>query len=117
MNDIHTAPPAYAQALTDVERPSVPVDPLADYVIRLKLINTRIKGLQAEADGIKAAIQDALGDAEVGTVHGLPVVTWSHHVRHAFDQTAFRKAEPGIHAAYLKATTVRRFTVIEENPE
>lgn len=106
-----------ALAVAPPERPATPVDSLADYLSRLKIIHTRIKDLQTEADGIKAAIQDALGDYEIGTVHGRPVVSWTHHVRHALDQKALKRAEPRLYEAYLKATTVRRFVVLEDQAD
>jgi predicted phage-related endonuclease len=95
----------------------VAVDPLADQLARLRALLARKRQIEAEADEIRAAIQDALGDYEIGTVHGLPAVTWTHHIRHAFDQTAFKKAEPELHAVYLKATPYRRFTVIEDTDD
>ena len=104
----------YGQEVADIV-PATPVDELADYITRLKILTTRIKTLQAEADGIKAAIQDALGDYEVGTVHGLPVVTWTHHTRHALDQKALREAQPDVYHRFVKASTVRRFTLAEES--
>ena len=96
------------------ERTAVAVDELADHVARLRLINSKIKALQAQGEEIKAAIQDLMGDHEVGTVHGRPAVTWTHHTRHAFDQTAFRAAEPDVYRAYLKTSAVRPFTLTEE---
>lgn len=113
MSENHSAPAVYAQALTDLDRPTVAVDSLADYLERLREVQARIRTLTGEADAIKAAIQDCLGDYEVGTVHGLPAVTWTHHTRHALDQAALKKNEPALYGAYLKASTVRRFTVIE----
>ncbi len=98
-------------------KPATAVDELADHVARLRQINARIRELSAEADEIKAGIQDALGDYEVGTVHGLPAVTWSRHTRHALDQKAFREACPDLYRHFLKASTVRRFTLNEETDE
>ncbi len=112
-------PPVAPPVVTEIAgppdmKPATAVDGLADHVARLRQIGARIKELSAEADQIKAAIQDALGDYEVGTVHGLPAVTWTRHTRHALDQKAFREACPELYRHFLKASTVRRFTLNEE---
>lgn len=99
------------------DRVPIAVDSLADYVARLRQVTTRIRELTIQADAIKAAIQDAMGEAEIGTVHGRAVVTWTQHVRHAFDQTAFKNTQPDVYATYLKATPYRRFTLIENEDD
>lgn len=101
----------------EADRVPIAVDTLADYIGRLRQVTTRIRELTLQADAIRATIQDALGDAEIGTVHGRAVVAWTQHVRHAFDQAAFKKTEPGVYAAYLKATPYRRFTLIENEDD
>jgi predicted phage-related endonuclease len=92
----------------------IAVDSLADYIQRLKILNGRIKDLSTEAEAIKAAIQDAMGDYELGTVHGLPAVTWTRHVRHALDQRALKEQAGDVYHAYLKATPYRRFNLVED---
>lgn len=111
-----TLPPAGSTlAGPDTDRVPVAVDALSDHIARLREVTIRIRELTTQADAIKAAIQDCMGDYEVGTVHGRPAVYWTQHVRHALDQKAFKDAEPDRYHAYLKATPYRRFTVVEED--
>lgn len=62
----------------------------------------------------KAAIQEALGDDEAGTVDGHTVVTWKGHKRTSLDSAALKKADPETYALYSKTTEVRRFEVVDE---
>jgi predicted phage-related endonuclease len=109
-------PPQLGGSTQNWPEAATPVDELADYITRLKIVQDRIRELTDEADAIKAAVQEALGDYEVGTVHGLPVVTWTHHIRHSLDQKALKTEAGEVYVRYLKATPVRRFTVLE-NPD
>lgn len=62
----------------------------------------------------KAAIQEALGDDDFGTVDGHIVVTWKAHKRTALDTAALKKADPETYALYSKTTEVRRFEVLDD---
>lgn len=97
--------------------PPVAVDDLDHLIARGDAVRERIAELKAEEEFIRAAIQDRLGDAEVGTVHGMPRVRWTHHIRHALDSTALKKAEPLTWARYAKTSTYRRFAIIETTGE
>lgn len=97
--------------------PPVAVDDLDHLITRSNDLRLRIAEMKAEDDAIRAAIQDRLGTSEIGTVHGLPRVRWTHHIRHALDATALKKTEPMTWARYAKTTTYRRFTLIDESGE
>lgn len=62
-------------------------------------------------DKAKAAVQDALGDADTGTLDGEIVVTWESHKRTAFDQKLFREAHPDLFEGFKTSSSVRRFEV------
>lgn len=94
--------------------PPVEVDDLDHLIARSNELRERIAELKAEEDEIRATIQDRLRESEVGTVHGMPRVRWTHHIRHALDATALKKAEPMTWARYAKTSTYRRFTIIDE---
>jgi predicted phage-related endonuclease len=59
-------------------------------------------------------IKDALGDAEVGTIGGEPVIRWSHVVSNRFDQKAAKALLTDDQvAACTKPSESRRFTIVE----
>ncbi len=101
----------------EADRVPVAVDSMSDHIERLRQITARIKELTVQADAIKAAIQDELGDYEIGTVHGRPAVYWTQHIRHALDQKALKDHEPHLYTAYLKASPYRRFVLVEEHDD
>lgn len=65
-------------------------------------------------DKAKAAVQDALGDADTGTLDDEIVVTWESHKRNAFDQKAFREAHPDLFEGFKTSSSVRRFEVVSK---
>lgn len=59
-------------------------------------------------------IEDALGDDEVGTIAGAPVVRWTHVVSRRFDTGKAKAllAPEQVDACTVESTT-RRFVVVE----
>ena len=59
-------------------------------------------------------IEDALGDDEVGTVDGAPVVRWTHVTSTRFDQKAAKALLTQTQLAKcMVASESRRFTLVE----
>jgi hypothetical protein len=56
---------------------------------------------------IQDAIKQALGDNEVGTVNGRPVVSYTYQDR--FNASAFKKQYPNMYEVYCRDVTERRF--------
>jgi hypothetical protein len=100
--------------LTDDQLSVAPLDELGPLLERLRALEDQIRIWQAEATDIKAALQERLGTAEVGTVGGKPQVTWKHHLRSALDTTLLKQQRPDLYAAFLRTTTVRRFVILGE---
>ena len=74
-------------------------------------IKDEIKGLEAEADGIAAALKQELGEHERGA-DGEYAVTWKSQTRSTFDRKAFQAARPDIDLKpWMRETTARVFTV------
>lgn len=88
----------------------VPIDPLHDHLQAYLNASRRIeewKEVQAEA---RAAIEAALGEAEVGTVAGRKAVTWSRAERTSLDTKRLQADLPAtVLAPYLRTTVVRTF--------
>lgn len=100
----------------DVPTTPVELDELSALLDRLRWIDEQVKKLAAEADELKAAIQDVLGDREVGAVGGRTAVTWFHHLRHTFDQKRFHAENPDVWERYLRVTPYRAFRVEDPRP-
>jgi hypothetical protein len=59
-------------------------------------------------------IKDALGDAEIGTIGGEPIVKWTHVTTNRFDQKAAKALLTDDQvAACTKPSESRRFTIVE----
>ena len=93
--------------------PPVDLTGMAGLITRLHWLEEVTRPLLAEAEEVKAAIQDALGASEVGQVQGRTAVTWRYHVRSALDQKALRTERPEIFNQYQITTAVRRFHLHE----
>lgn len=96
-------------------------DTAIDAVANWLEVYRRAAAKRAEADELmaeaRARIEDALGESEVGTVHGRAVVRWTHVTSRRFDQKA-AKILLGDRAddCYVESTS-RRFTLVEDDGE
>ena len=61
----------------------------------------------------RGKIEEALGDAEVGTVAGQPAVRWTHVHATRFDQKRAKAILGDEYASCLVDTASRRFTLVE----
>lgn len=73
-----------------------------------KARRAEIEEIEAAA---KAAVQDALGDNDTGTIDGDTVVVWKSHKRTQLDQAYLKKTFPQVHSECLITSEVRRFEV------
>ena len=109
-----THPDATREALAVVFPDHVPgltvgLDDMVDQLVRRSELKGLLKGAEAELDRIENEIRAALGDAEVGTVAGLPTLTYRTAERRVIKEAAVREAAPWL-AAQLE--TVTRFRVL-----
>ena len=70
---------------------------------------TELADVEAQA---KAAVQEALGDDDTGTLDGREVVYWRRHKRTALNQTLLAATYPEICESCKTTTEVRRFEVL-----
>ena len=66
--------------------------------------------LEAEINAIEAEIKQSMGEEET-LLAGAFKVIWKNVTSSRFDSTRFKKDHADLAAAYMKQTTVRRFTV------
>jgi predicted phage-related endonuclease len=91
---------------------AVSLDALQAQVELLKWAKARESEIAEVKANARAAIEDALGDNEVGTVNGEPVVTWKHYKRRSLAQKALKAALPEVAEQFMETTETRRFEVL-----
>ena len=92
----------------------VELDALANWVMHLKQLRADRADIDANIEQAENQIKDALGDAEVGTIGGEPVIRWSHVITNRFDQKAAKALLTDDQvAACTKPSESRRFTIVE----
>jgi predicted phage-related endonuclease len=92
----------------------VELDALANWVLHLKQLRADRAEIDQQIEMAEGQIKDALGDAEVGTIGGEPVIRWSHVVSNRFDQKAAKALLTNDQvAACTKPSESRRFTIVE----
>jgi predicted phage-related endonuclease len=92
----------------------IELDALANWVLHLKQLRADRAEIDQQIEMAENQIKDALGDAEVGTIGGEPVIRWSHVVSNRFDQKAAKALLTDEQvAACTKPSESRRFTIVE----
>jgi len=92
----------------------IELDALANWVLHLKQLRADRAEIDEQIEMAENQIKDALGDAEVGTIGGEPVIRWSHVVTNRFDQKAAKALLTDDQvAACTKPSESRRFTIVE----
>lgn len=74
-----------------------------------KAEEAKLKALVTEH---RAAIEEALGDDEQGTLDGEIVITWASHKKRQLDQSALREAHPELVEEYTNLVEARQFKVV-----
>jgi hypothetical protein len=92
----------------------VELDALANWVIHLKQLRQDRNMIDEQIELTEGHIKDALGDAEIGTIGGEPIVKWTHVITNRFDQKAAKALLTDDQvAACTKPSESRRFTIVE----
>ena len=92
----------------------VELDALVNWVVHLKQLRQDRAEIDEQIELAEGQIKDALGDAEVGTLNGEPIVKWTHVITNRFDQKAAKALLTDDQvAACTKPSESRRFTIVE----
>lgn len=108
------------EALDDLAREdepapaSVPLDHLAERWAMLRYASAKAKEWSDIAKEARADIEEALGDAETGTIDGKPVVRFYWRKTRRLNQAALKADHPEVIAAYTTPTEERRFEPVKE---
>lgn len=91
----------------------LPLD-VAGWLELYKKTQAEIKALEEKAGTAKEKIQEALGENEVGTLDGSPVVRWTKVTSTRLDMKKAREVlDPKILDFLSSESTSRRFTLVE----
>jgi predicted phage-related endonuclease len=91
----------------------LPLD-VAGWLELYKKTQTEIKALEEKVATAKEKIQEALGDSEIGTIDGAPVVRWTRVTTTRLDMKKAKEVlDPAILAFLSSESTSRRFTLVE----
>jgi predicted phage-related endonuclease len=63
-------------------------------------------------DNARAAVEDALGDAEIGVLDGEVAIQWPTFKENRFDSSAFKEDHPELWEQYKAMKSRRRFDVV-----
>jgi predicted phage-related endonuclease len=91
----------------------VPIDGLRDHLNALSLAAAEIEKWKNIQTNARAAIERALGEAEVGTIAGVKAVTWTHSERTTLDTKKLQDDLPAeALALYMRTTPTRTFKLV-----
>lgn len=99
-------------AATDTA-PTVDLDDLATWVQLYADMTTAIAALEERKKAARERIESALGDAETGTVAGIPVVRWTHVTSSRLDQRKAKQLLGDRVDEAMVETTSRRFVLVD----
>jgi putative phage-type endonuclease len=84
---------------------------LVEAVSMLRTLIGETRARKSEVDRLKNVLKLALGEAEVGTIDGVPVVSWKGAYRESIDTRALRREAPGVAEQFTRESVVRTFRV------
>lgn len=85
---------------------------LSGHVELLRFVKAEKAKLKEIEDAARAAIEEALGDGDEGTINGETVVKWKTHKRTALNQALLQQLYPAARAECMEITEVKRFEVL-----
>ena len=92
----------------------IELDALANWVIHLKQLKQDRAEIDEQIEVAENHIKDALGEVEVGTINGEPVVRWTYVTSNRFDQKAAKALLTDDQVdACTNPSVSRRFTIVE----
>jgi hypothetical protein len=92
----------------------IELDALANWVIHLKQLKQDRAEIDEQIEVAEGHIKDALGEVEIGTIGGEPVVRWTYITSNRFDQKAAKAllTDDQVEACTNESVS-RRFTIVE----
>lgn len=91
---------------------SVALDEFAEYVEMLRQVQRNLDHWGKLRVELQNKIKDELGDAEVGTLRGRPVVSWKRTLRVSLSQKLIKTLHPEVIGDCEEITEVRSFRLL-----
>ena len=96
--------------------PMQEIDALAGWLDMLREAPTRKAEIEETIKACRDKIEAALGESEIGTIRGMPVVSWKWVKSNRLDQTLAKEMLTAEQlAACMTETTMRRFVVVSND--
>lgn len=100
----------------DEREPMQEIDGLAGWLDMLREATTRKAENEETIKACRDKIEAALGESEIGTIRGMPVVSWKWVKSNRLDQTLAKEMLTAEQlAACMTETTMRRFVVVSND--
>jgi putative phage-type endonuclease len=93
---------------------AVSLDDLVDVIEHRDVLKAEIKAGEKALALAENAIKEAMADAEVGTIRGIPVLTCKTQTRAGIDTKALRVAHPDIAAEFETTSTYRVLRAVNQ---
>ncbi len=92
---------------------NVDLDSVRDHVQILKWAKARIAEVKELEKNARDAIEEALGDNEIGQLDGETVITWTTHKKRQFQQAKMKEDHPDLVEAYTELVEARQFKLVD----
>jgi predicted phage-related endonuclease len=110
--DPSTAAVGEAAAVEDKPTIALP-DDAAAWLGLIRQCDQQIKDLEETKQVARKHIEQLLGEHEVGTVDGQPVVRWTVVPSTRLDTTKLKAERPEVYEAFCRTSISRRFTLVD----
>lgn len=91
---------------------NVDLDPVRAHVETLRWVKKRQAELKDLESKTRDAIEQALGDNEIGQLDGDTVITWVMHKKRLFQQAKLKDAHPELVEEFTETVEGRQFKVL-----
>ena len=92
---------------------AIDLESVRPYIDILRWTKTRKKELNEIESNARAAVEDAMGDADEGLLDDEPAISWKSYKKRQLDQKALKEDHPELVEEFVQLTEVRRFEVLE----
>ncbi|MFE9747584.1 hypothetical protein ACFYOT_22000 [Saccharothrix saharensis] len=92
---------------------SIAVDDLASQLDLLRWVEDQLDGLKKFRADVQRAVKLRLGDSEVGTINGVPVVTYRKTLRITLSPRLVRELNPALARRCEEISEVRTFLLMD----
>lgn len=92
---------------------NIDLEPVRAHVEVLIWAKARAAELKYLEKNARDAIEEALGDNEIGQIDGETVITWATHKKRQFQQAKLKEAHPEIVEEYTETVEGRQFKLVQ----